>query len=399
MIKHNRPGKLFLLATAFLFLQGSLFAPGSVYHPTSQNTPTSEISPKESPIPAITGTPAPLDRERREILKDFIGSWVNYRTLPLIGDETVGQYTGMRMKIDAEGFSVAGMVCRQPEYSSKIVSSDEFFLGYNRPGDKHEFFDTSFNVLRTGCENFEPASVALINFHSIGFILEDELLLFEPDQSVIENGISIESDMVVEYNEDPFYEIRAQVPVIQEPEMTGYNNHVREVVEEAIEPFKTELENWDLPDEMASYRSYMWIGYDVEYLSKDLVSIRYLVEFYYAGAAHPGHYFKVINFDLKSGKDIRFDELFVDNGKALNFLSAYCRNQLEKKDIFLFEEGLQPIRENFNNWNFESEGLRISFDPYQVAPYAAGSPSILVPYTQLDEYLDPKSPIGSILAQ
>lgn len=399
MIKHNRSGRIFFLATALFFLQGSVFAPGSVYHPESQNTTTSEISPKVSPVPAITVTPTPLDRENRVVVKDFFGSWLNYRTLPLKGGETVGQYTGMRMRIDVDLFSVAGMVCHEPKYSIKEIASQDFFRGYGQPGDQHEFFDKTFTVLETGCVNFEPAEIALLNFHSVGFILEDELLLFEPDQSVTAKEISIESDLVVEYSEDPFYEIRAQVPILKAPEMSGYNNQVRQLVEEAIEPFKTELEEWDLPDEMASYRSFMWIGYDVEYLSKDLVSIRYLVDFYYAGAAHPGHYFKVVNYDLKTGKEIPFNALFVDNQKALNFLSSYCKDQLEKKDIFLFEEGLKPKSENFSNWNFQSDGLRISFDPYQVAPYAAGSPSILVLYQQLDEYLDPESPIGALLAR
>ncbi len=398
MVKQYRLAPIVLLIMVFLLLQGFLVFPDHGLPESQQNSITKNVFPGVSPVPDITVTPTQISLDTRKILKGFLGSWLNYHTIPLMGGEPVGQYTGMQMQIDAEAFSVAGMVCHDPEYSIKQVTPDEFFQGYERPDDRNGFFTEKFTVLETGCENFEPAYVALVDYNSLGFILEDELLLFEADMSVTENGVTIESDIMVEYSEDPFYEIRAQIPLIREPEMTEYNGRVRAVADEAIQPFKTDLESRDVPDEMASYRSFMWIGYDVSYLSAELVSIRYHMDFYYAGAAHPGHYFRVVNYDLKAGREIQFDDLFTDNEKALTFLSGYCKKKLETLDFLLFEEGLLPKKENFSNWNLTPRGIRLSFDPYQVVPYAAGPQEILVPYAQLGDYLNPESPVGAILA-
>jgi len=39
----------------------------------------------------------------------------------------------------------------------------------------------------------------------------------------------------------------------------------------------------------------------------------------------------------------------------------------------------------------------ISFDPYQVGPYAAGPQEIVVPYNELAALIDPAGPAGAFL--
>ena len=95
------------------------------------------------------------------------------------------------------------------------------------------------------------------------------------------------------------------------------------------EGFRHNFDDWDIPEEMASYKSFMWIGYDVPLLTEDLVSIRFLVDYYMAGAAHPNHYFKVLNYDLKANREITFDDMFPDPEITLIFLSEALQNQPE----------------------------------------------------------------------
>jgi len=46
--------------------------------------------------------------------------------------------------------------------------------------------------------------------------------------------------------------------------------------------------------------------------------------------------------------------------------------------------------------NLEAEGLRITFDPYQVAAYAAGPQVLFIPYSELQSISNPQGPIAAI---
>ncbi|HEX7556349.1 MAG TPA: RsiV family protein, partial [Leptolinea sp.] len=166
-----------------------------------------------------------------------------------------------------------------------------------------------------------------------------------------------------------------------------------------LDGFRGNFKDWQIPPEMAGYTSFMWIGYDVPLLTPDLVSIRFTVDYYMAGAAHPNHYFKVVNYDLTSGKEVTFKDVFKDPAKALDFLSKASKTSLNKPDFPLFEEGLQPKAENFTNWNLTKDSLRISFDPYQVAPYAAGAQEVLVPFKDLRDLVNTKIGFGAFIAR
>ena len=77
--------------------------------------------------------------------------------------------------------------------------------------------------------------------------------------------------------------------------------------------------------------------------------------------------------------------------------AAYCKEQLNLRDIAYSEAGADPILENYRNWNITADGLLISFDPYQVAAYAAGPQTVLVPYGELQLVIDPHSPLAGFV--
>jgi hypothetical protein len=55
-----------------------------------------------------------------------------------------------------------------------------------------------------------------------------------------------------------------------------------------------------------------------------------------------------------------------------------------------------PTPENYRNWNIATDGLMITFDEYQVAAYAAGPQTVVVPYSELQAVIDPASPLTGI---
>ena len=52
--------------------------------------------------------------------------------------------------------------------------------------------------------------------------------------------------------------------------------------------------------------------------------------------------------------------------------------------------GATPNSENYQNLLFTKSGLLIVFDPYQVAPYAAGISEVTIPYETIAGIMDPE---------
>ena len=51
------------------------------------------------------------------------------------------------------------------------------------------------------------------------------------------------------------------------------------------------------------------------------------------------------------------------------------------------KEGTKPMLENFSLYYFDKEGLHLTFQPYQVAPWASGSIKITIPMNKLNKWL------------
>jgi len=128
---------------------------------------------------------------------------------------------------------------------------------------------------------------------------------------------------------------------------------------------------------------------------------------YFSGAAHPNSYSEVVNYDLKNGKALKLSDLFKPGAKYLQAISAYAITDLKKQskskgsadmlDIESIEKGAAPKADNYDSWMIERTGLRITFDAYQVGPYAAGPQFVRVPYTSLKELINADGPLGQFM--
>ena len=152
-----------------------------------------------------------------------------------------------------------------------------------------------------------------------------------------------------------------------------------------------------LPDESGG--SDLSVSYTVALAQDDLVSVKFDVSNYEAGAAHPNPYSHVLNYDLKNGKQLKLSDLFKPGAKFLQTIATYCIADLKKqqKDLPVdqIEEGAAAKSDNYTNWTITRRGLGITFDAYQVAPYAAGPQFVLVPYSNLKDLINPDGPIGA----
>lgn len=125
------------------------------------------------------------------------------------------------------------------------------------------------------------------------------------------------------------------------------------------------------------------VSYEVTAANKDFISVMF--SFYeYLGGAHPNTITESFNYDLNRNAPVSLADLFTPNSNYLKVISDYAIKELKKLDtVSGVENGAGPKIENFHSWNITSAGLKITFDPYQVGPYAAGPHKVVVPYSVL----------------
>ena len=232
------------------------------------------------------------------------------------------------------------------------------------------------------------------------FSVHEEPIAFTGD-------VEIASKSIKESNKKLMYEIDAQYPQLtggDNPNFEKFNQAARASVTRKVAGFKKDMqpegEDEEEPRPEGSMGSDLSVGYDVLLAQDDLVSIKFDVSTYFQGAAHPNSYADVLNFDLKNGKQLKLSDLFKPGAKYLPAIAAYCINDLKKqaKDKGLLDEeiekGAAAKSDNYESWTITKRGLSIHFDPYQVAPYAAGPQFVLVPYSTLKDLINPEGPIA-----
>lgn len=151
----------------------------------------------------------------------------------------------------------------------------------------------------------------------------------------------------------------------------------------------------------SSMESYLDIGYDIALAKDDLISIQFSLGSY-NGGAHPNSSSAVLNYDVKAGKILKLADLFNPGAKYLQSLSSYCIKDLKKQskskgallDDATIDSGAGPQAKNYQSWTITKKGLAITFDAYQVGPYAAGPQSVLIPYSAVKEIIKPDGPLA-----
>jgi hypothetical protein len=223
-----------------------------------------------------------------------------------------------------------------------------------------------------------------------------ELTFAAPAQYVnLGNGLRLVTEVSEETSERVDYSARMYAPTIQgstAPAVLRFNQLVYELVSGHVEQFREWLDDGQLP-EFGPW--YAYIDYMVLHAEGGVISIRFIVDTYFGGA-HPNNQSSVLNYDLVSGKAINLADLFEPGADYLGALSAYCRRDLEDRDLLEFEDGVLPRPENYRSWNISPEGLVINFDAYQVGPYAMGAQRVVVPYSALESILRADDPIAAV---
>jgi len=204
---------------------------------------------------------------------------------------------------------------------------------------------------------------------------------------------------------NPFYPFIIQDKTISENLKDGtinikYPVTKSTVLNEAINSFITTQEN-DFKNnisglsDVSSATGSLDISYK-SYLSSRTASFNFDVNSD-TGGAHGNLNTITFNYDRTLDKILTVKDIFVDQPDYLvqlsNLVKPLIQNELAKsqfQDDTWLEEGAGAKEENYQQFVFTKDGPTFFFDPYQVAPYAAGSQDITLPYQSISSLLRPE---------
>jgi hypothetical protein len=113
----------------------------------------------------------------------------------------------------------------------------------------------------------------------------------------------------------------------------------------------------------------------------------YFDHYEYTGGAHGITNRISDTWDIKSGKRIDLHELFTHvndyQENIIKEINEQIEDQIEESNMMYFDDYEQLVADNFDTEDFYlvPEGVIIYFQLYEIAPYVAGIPTFLIPFT------------------
>jgi hypothetical protein len=195
--------------------------------------------------------------------------------------------------------------------------------------------------------------------------------------------------------------IIARVPTLTgslDPRALKFNHEMTALVDNAIRLY-FDINSKDLPADPNLPESFLAVRFELLSPPGNIISLKFDITSYAKGAAHPFDYSQTATYDLEKGEDLTLEQLFLPSSDYLGIISAFCIDKLQASEFgpVFSEDGAQPDKKNYRNWNITVDGLLITFDEYQVAPYAAGPQQVLIPYSEMQSIIDPQGPLAAYL--
>lgn len=228
------------------------------------------------------------------------------------------------------------------------------------------------------------------------------------EQPAAAGGPAVTPKQVKEVNKKRGYEISVEYPQVEGAEK--FNRLAESFITKEVADFKRDAgrepgEKDFMPeagDDSLNAR------YHLRLVTPELISVEFAMSYYAHGAAHPSHGFHVVNYDAAAGRELSLADLFRPGSGYLKKVSEVAVKQIRRwnKDSagqgggepYLLEEGITegaaPSAENYKNWTITPRGLVITFDYYQLGAYAAGAPSVILPYADLKDVLRADGPLA-----
>lgn len=225
-----------------------------------------------------------------------------------------------------------------------------------------------------------------------------------------------------ENNKTLKFELYVSYPQVEgeiNPAQKKFNSAIATLAHKQFSEYKkSELRSMSNAERFPRYHEddfeHLYINYDLPFVSERIINVRFYAASYGRGAAHDVEYFFVFNYDLEAGKQIQLSDVFEGRTPYLDVISQYSADVVKRtlcrenswgaktfdeclKKVFIWEEGIKPVQENFKAWNIIRDGLLFSFDPCQLTGCAGGEYYVVVPYSEVKNLMKPNSVVLEIL--
>src|SRR3990167_716675 len=225
----------------------------------------------------------------------------------------------------------------------------------------------------------------------------------------INNDVTLIPSVKIQYGKSRVV-VKSVYPLLSSEEgderVEAFNSLVTELIQDEVTAFQQQVaDNKEMQKSLPKsvpIKNDLNIDFAASVLntvSHPILSVRFNIQGYLAGMAHPYHHYRVINYDLDSSQQITLNELFKPSVNYLSFFSDYAKQILSKqlKSNNFFIEGTSPFPSHYQTWNLSPSGILITFEEAQVAPSVYGSQTILVPYSALSDLISPESLLAECL--
>lgn len=127
----------------------------------------------------------------------------------------------------------------------------------------------------------------------------------------------------------------------------------------------------------------LWSSFSVTSPSPSALSVTFEI-WTYTGGAHGNLDIITLNYNALTSQSLGLVDIFEDPDAALSIMSTWSYKELSKRLGGMRQEqmlrtGLTPLPENFASLTLIPSGIRVNFQPYQVAPWAAGAQRVDIP--------------------
>jgi len=116
---------------------------------------------------------------------------------------------------------------------------------------------------------------------------------------------------------------------------------------------------------------------------------------------YPATTVQTFNYDLGTGQQISFGDLFIDSQTALAVMSLQAPLLLESQlgaayDDAIVSDGTAATLSNYRNWALTPTGLKATFAQAQVAAASEGLKSVVVPWEALKPVMVQTGPVAAL---
>ena len=225
---------------------------------------------------------------------------------------------------------------------------------------------------------------------SFGFYATEQIIEFADGAKFVDK--TIKENIAAKRTE--IHSVYPELVGINSPSAKKFNETVKNLVISFNDDFRKSLaditveEMKDMPETMTMNND---VSYDVILAKNDLISLS-VSNYTFTGGAHGGTSSYPINYDLKNNRELALADLFEPNSNYLKTISDYSIADLKSRLTEMSDEewisrGAGADADNFRSWNLTKKGLMFTFDQYQVAAYAAGPQTVIIPYEKLKSIL------------